>query len=105
MARPVFPQDSNGLLSDDVWNLIRGCLFQKGGSRSDPKTAVKTLDKAGDGVELRSGGIKEVDLISFLKDGKDGEKGNWDAKKVEAERIADVLSLVGQLTNRTSHVT
>ena len=99
MARSVVPQDSNGLLSDNVWNLIRGCLPPKGGSQPDPEAIIKTLDEAGDGVELKSGGVKEVDLISFLKNCKDGGKGNWGAKKVEAERIADVLSLVGRLTN------
>ena len=75
------------------------------GRRPDPEAVIRTLGKAGDGVGLRKGGIEEVDFISFLKDCKDGGNGNWDAKKVEAERIADVLSLVSWLTNRVSRIT
>jgi hypothetical protein len=66
---------------------------------------IETLDEAGDSVKLRSRGIEEGDLISFLKDCKNGDVGQSDAKKVEAQQIVNSLSLVGRSRNRLSLVT
>lgn len=53
---------------------------------------MNTLNDAGDTVELRNRGFREVDLISFLNGCKDAANGNQDAKK--AQVIVDTLGLV-----------
>ena len=55
---------------------------------------MNTLNDAGDTVELRSRGFREVDLISFLNGCKDMAKGDQGAKK--AQVIVDTLDLVRQ---------
>ena len=59
------------------------------------------LDDAGDAVELRNRGFREVDLVSFLKNCK-GVPRDRTAKK--AQVIVDMVDLVRRFWNRVSWV-
>ena len=94
-TRPHRPSSSNEWLSGDIWDLISRCWSPLQGNRPDPNAIINTLNDAGDTVEFRSRGFREVDLIPFLNGCKDVAKGGQDAKK--AQVIVDTLDLVRQL--------
>jgi len=51
--RPVRPQESNELVSDNVWNFIPRCWSSSWDGRPDVDFAINALHDAADAVEIR----------------------------------------------------
>ena len=51
--RPSRPSDTNGWVSDDVWDLICRCWFSSWDRRPDVRFVINALNDAADAVEAR----------------------------------------------------
>jgi len=52
-VRPARPQESNELVSDNVWNFISRCWSSSWNGRPDANLAINALNDAADAVEIR----------------------------------------------------